>query len=90
MLALGPESAGASPGPACYGNDGPATLSDIALLAGRLIPDRFLGGEMNLDRNRSIQAIEKVISNRMAIDEMLDGVIELALVNLMALSSLPL
>ncbi len=82
MLALGPESAGASPGPACYGNDGPATLSDIALLAGRLIPDRFLGGEMNLDRNRSIQAIRKVISNRMAIDEMLDGVIELALVNL--------
>jgi len=38
---VGPESAGASPGPACYGIGGPLTLTDVNLLAGRLEPERF-------------------------------------------------
>lgn len=38
---VGPESAGASPGPACYGAGGPLTITDINLLAGRLLPDNF-------------------------------------------------
>ncbi len=40
-LAVGPESAGASPGPACYGAGGPLTLSDVNLLLGRLDPEGF-------------------------------------------------
>ncbi len=40
-LFVGPESAGASPGPACYGAGGPLTLTDVNLLAGRLQPDNF-------------------------------------------------
>lgn len=40
-LCVGPESAGAYPGPACYGAGGPLTLTDVNLLLGRLCPDRF-------------------------------------------------
>jgi 5-oxoprolinase (ATP-hydrolysing) len=40
-LAVGPESAGASPGPACYGEGGPLTLTDVNLLLGRVEPGRF-------------------------------------------------
>lgn len=40
-LAVGPESAGADPGPACYGAGGPLTLTDVNLLLGRLCPERF-------------------------------------------------
>ena len=41
QLKVGPESAGASPGPACYGAGGPLTLTDVNLLLGRIDPDRF-------------------------------------------------
>jgi 5-oxoprolinase (ATP-hydrolysing) len=40
-LRVGPESAGADPGPACYGAGGPLSMTDINLLLGRLVPDRF-------------------------------------------------
>ncbi|MEM6776514.1 MAG: hydantoinase B/oxoprolinase family protein [Planctomycetota bacterium] len=40
-LAVGPDSAGAEPGPACYGRGGPLTITDVNLLLGRLLPDRF-------------------------------------------------
>ncbi len=50
LLKVGPESAGASPGPACYGAGGAQpTVSDANLLLGYLDPDNFLGGEMRLD-----------------------------------------
>ena len=49
-LVAGPESAGADPGPACYGRGGSAfTVTDAHLLLGHLVPDRFLGGRMRLD-----------------------------------------
>jgi N-methylhydantoinase A len=50
LLQVGPESAGADPGPACYGRGGKApTVTDADLVLGYLAPDRFLGGEMALD-----------------------------------------
>ncbi len=50
MLQVGPESAGADPGPACYGRGGRRpTVTDANLLLGRLQPDAFLGGGMRLD-----------------------------------------
>ncbi len=50
-LLVGPESAGADPGPACYGRGGrQPTVTDANLLLNRLDPDQFLGGQMPLDR----------------------------------------
>ena len=63
-IRVGPKSAGASPGPACYGQGGrDATLSDANLVLGYLDPDYFLGGEMRLDRSLA----ERVITDRVAM-----------------------
>ncbi len=51
-LKVGPESAGADPGPICYGKGEQITVTDANLFLGRLIPEYFLGGEMILDRER--------------------------------------
>jgi N-methylhydantoinase A len=61
MLLVGPESAGADPGPACYGQGGrEATVTDANLLLGRLRPDAFLGGRMRLDLKASRQAVGRL------------------------------
>ncbi|GAB4215639.1 MAG: hydantoinase/oxoprolinase family protein [Roseiflexaceae bacterium] len=52
-LRVGPESAGADPGPACYGKGTLPTVTDANLLLGRLQPDAFLGGRMALDVERA-------------------------------------
>ena len=52
-LVVGPQSAGADPGPACYGHGDRITVTDANLTLGRLRPDGFLGGRMTLDRQRS-------------------------------------
>ncbi|HZS14452.1 MAG TPA: hydantoinase/oxoprolinase family protein [Candidatus Dormibacteraeota bacterium] len=58
-LLVGPGSAGADPGPACYGKGGGnPTLTDTALLIGILAPDRFLGGRMPLSKELALQAYE--------------------------------
>jgi N-methylhydantoinase A len=58
-LHVGPESAGADPGPACYGRGGvQPTVTDAALLMGILTPGRFLGGRMPLDEDLSLRAFE--------------------------------
>jgi N-methylhydantoinase A len=51
-LRVGPESAGADPGPICYGKGDRITVTDANLFLGRLIPERFLGGDMALDEER--------------------------------------
>lgn len=57
-LRVGPESAGALPGPICYGRGGTAvTVSDANLVLGRIDRDRFLGGAMRLDLDAAQQAI---------------------------------
>ena len=52
-LLVGPESAGADPGPICYGRGTQPTVTDANLLLGRLRPTRFLGGEFSIERARS-------------------------------------
>ena len=52
-LRVGPESAGADPGPICYGRGTQPTVTDANLLLGRLPADRFLGGEFTLDLART-------------------------------------
>ncbi len=59
LLAVGPRSAGAVPGPACYGAGGAdATVTDADLVRGYLAPDGFLGGRMTLDPARATTALE--------------------------------
>ncbi len=56
-LKVGPESAGADPGPACYGRGEAATVTDANLAAGRLVAEDFLGGAMRLYPERAAKAI---------------------------------
>ena len=61
-LRVGPQSAGASPGPACYGLGGKEpTVTDANLILGRLAEDRFLGGEMKLDKRAASEAMREKI-----------------------------
>jgi N-methylhydantoinase A len=59
-LKVGPESAGADPGPACYGRGTQATVTDADLLLGRLVSDAFLGGRMTLDVERGRAALRRL------------------------------
>ena len=59
-LRVGPQSAGADPGPACYGSGHLATVTDANLVLGRLIPEYFLGGKMHLDIDRAWKSIERL------------------------------
>jgi len=60
-LRVGPESAGATPGPACYGRGGVCpTVTDCDLVLGRYDTGSFLGGELALDREASLAAVRQV------------------------------
>ncbi len=61
-LRVGPESAGADPGPACYGRGVDPTVTDANLLLGRMIPEGFLGGRMPISVSRAEAAVGDVAS----------------------------
>ena len=64
MLAVGPESAGAVPGPACYGQGGDrATVTDANLVLGYLDPANFLGGRRRLDREAATAAVARLAAD---------------------------
>lgn len=68
-LKVGPLSAGASPGPACYGLGGDRpTVTDANLVLGRLGASRFLGGEMPLDRAAAEAAVRKHVGEPLGMD----------------------
>src|SRR5262244_203508 len=68
-LRVGPQSAGAAPGPACYALGGAApTVTDANLLLGRLGADRFLGGEMRLDVAAAKRALETNVARPLGMD----------------------
>jgi N-methylhydantoinase A len=61
MLVVGPESAGANPGPACYGVGGKLpTVTDANVVTGRINPTNFLGGKMSLDADAARAAIRPI------------------------------
>lgn len=61
LLLVGPESAGADPGPACYGKGGKRpTVTDANVVLGRLLPQSFLGGSMQLDQAAAINAVQTI------------------------------
>lgn len=69
MLFVGPHSAGARPGPACYGNGGDKpTVTDANVVLGRLNPEFLLGGALKIDAARSRAVIERDIAKPRAID----------------------
>src|SRR3954470_17689572 len=68
-LEVGPESAGAVPGPACYSRGGTVpTITDCNVMLGYLGEDNFLGGKMHLDSGKARKAIEDVVSKPLSMD----------------------
>ena len=68
LLKVGPQSSGASPGPACYNLGGDnATVTDAALILGYLNADYFLGGEMKLDVFRAREVMKKNVADPLGI-----------------------
>jgi N-methylhydantoinase A len=69
LLGVGPDSAGAHPGPACYGAGGTAaTVTDADLLLGYLNADYFLGGKMRLHTDRAASAVAHDVGKPLGID----------------------
>lgn len=80
-LRVGPQSAGADPGPACYGQGGTdATVTDAAVVLGILDPGEFLGGEMALDADLARRAVQKTIAEPLglSLEEAALGVVRVA------------
>jgi 5-oxoprolinase (ATP-hydrolysing) len=88
---VGPESAGASPGPACYRNGGPLTVTDCNLFLGRIDPDHFPAlfgpnGDQPLDREASrdrLQEVADVVGGK-RLEEIAQGFLEIAVDNMAA------
>lgn len=77
-LRVGPESAGADPGPICYGRGIEPTVTDANLILGRLQADRFLGGEFALDEERTRKLIAEWLKrsgSRLSLAQFAAGVI---------------
>ena len=62
LLRVGPESAGADPGPACYGAGAEPTVTDAHVVLGRIGERQFLGGEIGIDAERAGEAVDRVAS----------------------------
>ena len=81
---VGPRSAGARPGPACYGHGGEeATITDANVVLGRIDPERFLGGEITLDRQLATDAVQRLADQLgSSLYEAAEGVITIANANM--------
>jgi len=78
-LRVGPQSAGADPGPICYGKGEDITVTDANLLLGRLDPERFLGGEMELYHERAKRVMEKFAGRLgMNVLDQAEGIVRVA------------
>ncbi|MGH9491863.1 MAG: hydantoinase/oxoprolinase family protein [Terriglobales bacterium] len=77
-LRVGPESAGADPGPVCYGRGLEPTVTDANLLLGRLRPERFLGGSFRLNAARARRIVERWLRknrSRLSLEQFAAGVV---------------
>jgi 5-oxoprolinase (ATP-hydrolysing) len=87
-LTVGPDSAGAEPGPACYGRGGPLTITDVNFYLGRIVADRF---PFPLDRAATERRLEKLAVElaslngmRMSLEEIASGFLRIANANMAA------
>ncbi len=77
-LRVGPESAGADPGPICYGRGELPTVTDANLLLGRLRPEAFLGGQFQLDLARTRSVVDSLLraqKSNLSVEEFAAGVV---------------
>jgi N-methylhydantoinase A len=84
-LLVGPESAGADPGPICYGRGTQPTVTDANLLLGRLRPNRFLGGEFALDLERTRRITSEWLRDRhskLTLEQFAAGVVRVVNANM--------
>lgn len=84
-LRVGPESAGADPGPICYGRGERPTVTDANLLLGRLPAGQFLGGEFQLDLERTQRIAKqwlKAQNSRLSLEEFAAGVVRVVNANM--------
>ncbi|HUE78592.1 MAG TPA: hydantoinase B/oxoprolinase family protein [Sphingomicrobium sp.] len=89
---VGPQSAGAQPGPACYRGDGPLTVTDCNLFLGRIVPERFPAvfgprGDLPLDPEASASCLQEVaaqLGDRMTLAQVAEGFLEIAVDNMAA------
>ncbi|MDX2155662.1 MAG: hydantoinase/oxoprolinase family protein [Hyphomicrobiaceae bacterium] len=84
LLKVGPQSAGADPGPACYGRGGnEATVSDANVVLGRL-PTSLLGGDMTLERDAAFRVIEPIAARLgLSVEQAALGIIRIVNANMM-------
>ncbi len=88
-LRVGPESAGADPGPACYGRSLLPTVTDAHVVLGHFAGAGLLGGQFELDGNRSIEALSllasemaKAAGNKVSVETAAQGVLEVVNTNM--------
>jgi N-methylhydantoinase A len=82
-LKVGPQSAGADPGPACYGRGEEPTVTDADLVAGRLMAANFLGGRMRLFPDKAQRALGRISrAMKCSVDEAARGVIRVVNANM--------
>jgi N-methylhydantoinase A len=84
-LRVGPESAGADPGPICYGRGTEPTVTDANLLMGHLRPNRFLGGEFTLDFERARRITTEWLKkqgSRLSLEQFSAGVVRVVNANM--------
>jgi N-methylhydantoinase A/oxoprolinase/acetone carboxylase beta subunit len=82
-LRVGPESAGADPGPVCYGSGDALTVTDANLLLGRLDPTFFFGGRMTLDTERTGRIAREVATQlKLSVPELAEGIVRVANANM--------
>lgn len=83
LLKVGPESAGAAPGPACYGQGGTLpTVTDANVVLGRL-PCELVGGGMRLDREAAVRAIEPIAGRLgLSVEEAALGIVRIVVSNM--------
>jgi N-methylhydantoinase A/oxoprolinase/acetone carboxylase beta subunit len=82
-LRVGPQSAGALPGPACYGKGNFPTVTDANLVLGRLVPEFFLGGEMTITPERSHRVLKTLAAKiGKTVFETASGIIRIANANM--------
>ncbi len=82
-MKVGPESAGANPGPACYGISDFPTVTDAFVVLGWMVPELFLGGKMKIFPDKSFKAIDQVAKDsNLTLHKAAEGIIRVASANM--------
>jgi N-methylhydantoinase A len=81
-MKVGPESAGAEPGPICYGKGEKPTVTDANLVLGRIEPDGFLGGGMRLDPDRAREFMARAMGKMSTVERFAEGIVRVVDANM--------